>query len=81
MHAACPSYSSFISTFSPMEDLLADLSASFSVSGENSSYSQHPRWADFKNEGRVAEKQRSRRQVQLDRQKRLGLLLYVLNLK
>jgi len=42
----------------------------YSFSGENSSYSQHPRWADFKNEGRVAEKQRSRRQVQLDRQKR-----------
>ncbi len=52
-----------------MDELLSDLSSSFAVSGENSSHSQqHPRWADFKNEGKVAEKQRSRRQLQIERQ-------------
>jgi snurportin-1 len=50
------------------DELAAELSVSMAVT-EGNLYGEHPRFTDYKNVGRAEEKQRERRQEQLDRQK------------
>uniref|UniRef100_A0A915DGH4 Snurportin-1 n=1 Tax=Ditylenchus dipsaci TaxID=166011 RepID=A0A915DGH4_9BILA len=52
-----------------MDEIIAELSGAFSVS-ENSVHGEHPRFSQYKNEGKVSESQRARRLSHLERQAR-----------
>lgn len=50
-----------------MDDISSSLACSLAVS-ENNVHDQHPRYSDYKNEGKISESQRSRRLALIERQ-------------
>jgi hypothetical protein len=62
-----------------IDEIVAGLSNKMAVS-ENNVHDQHPRFCDYKNEGKISESQRARRISHLERQTKFVLTIIIIYL-